>query len=374
MNVLNIAWKEIKTGLRDTKTFLLMLAFPIVLILILGTALSGAFSTSVKVGDMKLLYRSEVTSPQLAEYWNGFLKAAESQGIRAVAAEAGADGRKAVRDNRYTAYAELGDNGIRFYGSSKVSIETNILQGMLTVFADRYNLVAAAVKENPAAVPGIVAAWTDAGDYVREASVDPKRQPGSIDYYAMAMTTMFALYAAFSATYLIQGEHARKTAIRLSAAPVSRAEVFAGKIVGCTFYNFLILLAVVLFSKLAFDADWGSRFGIVLAVLATEVLLAISLGLALGYLLKGEGSRSVLMIFLQIASFAGGAYFPFGETEGVIHLLLNLNPLMWANTALMKVIYENDALAALPAIGLNAAVAAAFLILAVIAMRKREAL
>ena len=38
MNTLNIAWKEIKIHFRDIRTFSFMLAFPIILMLVLGTA------------------------------------------------------------------------------------------------------------------------------------------------------------------------------------------------------------------------------------------------------------------------------------------------------------------------------------------------
>ena len=49
------------------------------------------------------------------------------------------------------------------------------------------------------------------------------------DYYAVAMTTLIALYSALSASYLIRGERLRKTADRLIAAPVHKGEIFAGR-------------------------------------------------------------------------------------------------------------------------------------------------
>lgn len=374
MNILNIAIKEIRSSFRDFRTFVFMLAFPIVLILILGTALTNAFAGSVQVGDIRLLYANQATDAALTEYWNGFAKAVKSQGVELIPAEAGTDGREAVRDDQYTAYAEVGDNGIAFYGSSKNTIESNILQGMLTVFADRYNLAAAALKQDPAAAQAIIAGAQADGDFVKETSVDPDRKPGSIDYYAMVMTTMFALYAAIPGSMLFRGEEARNTWIRLSASPVSKGEIFAGKIIGATFMNSLCIIAVLLFSKLAFHADWGSHYGVLVLVLVTEVLLAVSIGMGLGFLFKGDAGRSVVTIFIQIASFAGGAYFPIGDADGsFVDVLLNLNPLRWANTALTQIIYSDDLRAALPAIGLNVGVAAAFLILAVILMRRREA-
>ena len=46
---------------------------------------------------------------------------------------------------------------------------------------------------------------------------------------------------------------------------------------------------------------------------------------------------------------------------------------MWANTAVMKIIYAND-VAALPVISLNLGISALFLLIAIIALRRREGL
>lgn len=374
MNIWNIALKEIKSNLRNTRTFLFMLALPIALMLILGAALSNAFTSGVKVSDMRLLVNSEWTSMQGTADWNGFAQAIGKEGVEVVQAEAGMIGQEEVRAGRYTAYAELGTDGIKFYGSSKYTIESNIIQGMLTAFADRYALAAAAFQTDPAAAKEIVASAGQSGDFISETALNPDKQPGSIDYYAIAMTTMIALYSVFSASYLFRDERTRNTAVRLMAAPISKGEIFIGKIIGCAFINLLCVLGVVLFSKFAFHADWGNHYGMIFLILLTEVLLAVSLGLGVSFLVQGEGSRAFVMIFTQVASFIGGAYFPIGDTEGFMALLTNLSPLRWANTALMQIIYADNLAAAWPAIGLNFGIAAVFLMIAVISMRKREAL
>lgn len=373
MNVLNIALFEIKRSLRDTRTFIFMLAFPLVLILILGTALTNAFQSGVTVDDMKLLYRVSTDNPQLIGYWNGFAQAVGKEGVELTKAQDGIDGRAEVEDNQYSAYAEIADSGIRYFGSSRQTIESNIIQGMLTSFADKYNLAAAAMKNDPSAAQAILASASANGSFIRESSLDPDRQPGSLDYYAIAESTMIAFYACMSANWLVRGEVKRNTALRLASAPVGKMEIFAGKVIGCTVVNFLCILAVVLFSKYAFGANWGNHMGLVLVLLFTEVLLAVSFGLGLSYMFKGEAGNSVMMIFVQIASILGGAYFPVQEANGFFGGLANISPLRWANDALMSLIYNDDLRAVAPVVALNAAIAAAFLAFVAIAMRRREA-
>ncbi|GAA3411295.1 ABC transporter permease [Paenibacillus hodogayensis] len=373
MTIWTIAYKEIRSNLRDTRTFLFMLALPILLMLILGSALANTFSDDIHVGNLRLLVKSEATLPQLTAYWNGFAETIGKEGVAIEQASVATDGRDEVRANRYSAYAELDDTGIRLYGSSKDTIESNILQGMLTAFADRYSLAAAAFRTDPAAAQAIVASAGQPVDFIRETALTADKRPGSIDYYAVAMTTMIALYSAMSASSLFRGERTRNTAIRLMAAPISKGEIFLGKVIGCTFINMLCVIAVVLFSKFVFQADWGNHYVSVFLVLLTEVLLAVSLGLGMSFLIQGDGARSIIMIFTQIASFIGGAYFPIGDTEGVMTWISNLSPLRWANTALTQIIYLDKSSAAWPAIELNIGIAAVFLIIAVISMRRREA-
>jgi ABC-2 type transport system permease protein len=373
VNVLNITLLEIKKSLRDKRTLLFMLAFPIVLILILGTALTNAFHNVNEIGDMKLLVKNTAQNQQLQSYWNGFAQAIGQEGIELTPAASGIDGKKAVQDNQFTAYAEIDDNGIHFYGSSRETISSNIIQGMLTSFADKYSLAAAAVKNDPEAAQIIIAGSMSTGSFVQESSLDPDRKPSSIDYYAIVESTMIAFYACMSASWLIRGEVKRKTSLRLVAAPIGKLEIFAGKVIASTIINFLCILAVVLFSKYAFNANWGHHLGSVLLLLFTVVLLAVSFGLGIAFLFKDDAVNAVMMIFVQFASMVGGAYFPVDEASGVFGGIALISPLRWANEALMNLIYNDDLYAVFPVIGLNTAIAAVFLAFVAFTMRKREA-
>ena len=126
----------------------------------------------------------------------------------------------------------------------------------------------------------------------------------------------------------------------------------------------------MLFSKFVFQANWGDHLGIIFLILLTQVFLAISFGLGIGYITKtAEASRAIIMVVVQLASIFGGAYFVVEE-----NFVTNLSPLTWANTAVMKIIYANDVGAALPVISLNIGISALFLLIAIIALRRREGL
>lgn len=369
MNVLAIALKEMKQNIRDIRTLVFMLAFPIVLMLILGTALSTAFNTDISIGTIHVLYKN-TAGAELTSYFQAFAKEAKKSGILFAAADENIDGKKEVQENHYSAYVELSNSGITLYGSSRNNIEESILQGMLSAFADKYDLAAAVASVDPAKVGTALTSGT-ADNYIKETALTKAKEPSSMDYYAITMSTMIALYGAIYASTLIRSERTRNTALRLAAAPIGKWEIFLGKIIGCFTINFLSLLAVVGVSHFVFKANWGNHIGIVILVLVTEVILAVSFGLGISYIAKtGEASRMIIMIVIQVASFFGGAYFKIvGAAE-----VTQFSPLTWANDAITKIIYENDITAAIPAISLNLGISVLFLAIAIISFQRREGL
>ncbi|WP_339323162.1 ABC transporter permease [Paenibacillus sp. FSL W8-0194] len=374
MNILSIAIKEMKHDFRDRRTILFMLGFPIVLMLILGLALTNAFSSEVSVGDVKVAVKDATGGGPLSEAFAGFAKEVGKTGVAFEPLKPGVNGREEVENNHVSGYVELTNQGISLYGSSRDAIESNIVQGMLASFTDKYNAAAAVARIEPAKTEMVLA--TGGSDYIRELSVDANRTPGSVDYYALAMTVMVGMWAAMGAGALIQGEVLRGTAVRLVIAPIRKGEIFVGKMLGGIISNLLCVMVIILFSKYVFKAYWGHHMGVVIAVLVSEVIMAMSLGLAGSYLLKGKASRGVISLVVQLMSFFGGAYFPILDEEGggLMGFLVNLSPIRWANHGLTQVIYADNVSAAWPVLMLNIGFAALFLGVSILAMRRREGL
>ncbi|HDR8069017.1 ABC transporter permease [Bacillus cereus] len=369
MNIFNIAIMHIKREFRDVRTLVFMLAFPIVLMLVLGTALSNAFnSDSHTIKDIQVIYKDEANGT-FSQSFEAFAKEVSKSGIHFKKVSEEVDGKEKVKQNKYAAYVELNKDGVKFYGSDRSSIESSIVEGMMTTFVDKYNVVVEIEKVDPSKISTIIPNG-ERNEYIKETALQATKKPGSMDYYAIVMTTMVALYGAMGASNLIRGERIRKTGDRLIAAPITKAEIFIGKILGNMVANALCILLVVLFSKFVFQANWGDHLGVVLLILLTEVLLATSFGLGIGYITKtGEASRAIILVIVQLASIFGGAYFVVEE-----NFVTNLSPLTWANTAVMKIIYVNDVGAALPVISLNIGISALFLFISIIALRRREGL
>jgi ABC-2 type transport system permease protein len=350
-----------------------MLAFPIVLMLILGTSLSNAFNHKIQVDNIRVLYKS-TAGPSITASFEAFAKKAAKTGIHFKRTTIHMDGKKEVKENNYTAYAEISDKGIQLYSSKQNNIEESIVQGMLKAYADKYNVAAAVASIAPENV-SIVMKDVQKNNFILERTLKEAKQQSSMDYYAVAMTTMIALYGAIYASSLIRSERVRNTALRLVAAPIGKGEIFLGKILGYLFVNALCLLVVIIFSHFAFKANWGDHIGIVFILLLSEVFLALSIGLGISYMAKTpDASKMIIMVFLQLSSFFGGAYFKIENAKGILGFITNLSPLTWANQAITKIIYMNDFGTFFQAISLNLGISVLFLGIAIFIFQRREGL
>ena len=376
MNVLNIALKELIGSFRDRRTLFFMLAFPLVLMLVLGTALSNAFNTVQDAApSIRVLVQDNSTGQQHTAF-AAFRQGMEGSGFKFTDAAQGINGPAEVEANRYDDYAVVSDSGIQLYGSDRNAIESNLTQGMLSAFADRYNAAAAIAASEPSKAAAAFSSSAPADGYVQETSVTLDRMPGAMDYYGVVLTVMIALWSALSAANLVKSEIRQGTALRLIAAPVRKSEIFAGKVLGSLAVNMICVLIIIVFSREVFHAYWGNHMLLVIAVLLSVVVLSVSLGLGISYLMGQRASGGLIMLLVQLASFFGGAYFPLGnmDTGSLLKYASNLSPIHGANQALTELIYDNSSSAALQTIGINAGIAVLLLAGCGLMMSKREGL
>ncbi|MGO4699458.1 ABC transporter permease [Paenibacillus sp. 2TAB26] len=372
MNIFRIMLKELKV-IRDPKMLLFLVVSPLLTMLILGTALTNSFNGSLTVDEIKVLYKNNSSSSDFSTYWDDFTGQMRQAGIKLEKADEKTDGKIEVKNNRYAGYVEITDNGLKYYSSSQSLIESGIAKSVLTAFADRYRL-AAEVAGTDSEQAAAIMSGSGSESYVMEESLNSTRKPGAMDYFAVAITTMIILYSALTAAQLIDSERKRNTAVRLLASPVTKIEIFVGKLAGLVVLNVILTIVVVLISKYMFNAYWGENLGLVFITLFTEIIFAVSLGLGFSYIIKGNASGTVVMIIIQLAAFFGGSYFPVEKATGFMAALSSLSPLQWSNAALLEMIYADNMTATVNAVMLNIGFAIVLLGIALTMIRRKEGL
>lgn len=108
-----------------------MLAFPIVLIMILGTALTNAFDQQAAVGEVRVLYKDN-SDGAFSQGFKTFVKEAKTSGVHFKKVLSDMDEKQEIKQGNYDAYLEIENSGIKLYQMDKNSMKNSIIQGMLT--------------------------------------------------------------------------------------------------------------------------------------------------------------------------------------------------------------------------------------------------
>jgi ABC-2 type transport system permease protein len=372
MNTVNIFIKQIKHNIRDFKGMALMVLFPIVLILVLGTALPGFFDSSASFRDIKVIYTSQANRP-LSLAFQGFVEKGRDMGMEFTAAESPGQGLEAVKNGKYVCFIAVKENGIELYQNSS-SFKAHLVEALLETFLQRYSAAGAIARVSPAAAQRMIAGQNTGGsDYVSVSSPGQRQGPGALDYYAVTMLTLIIMYSSLTGASAIKNEKTAGTYSRLLCSPVGKYEILTGKTLGVLAVTLLQALGVILFSRYVFGANWGSHPGTIFLLVAAEVVMAVSLGMGLTFMIKGETTvRSLLNIIIPFMVFLGGGYVPL---EGLGNTLLSfsqLSPVRWMNKALFQVIYSQDFGSVLPALCVNLGIAAVFMAVSSLAIRKES--
>jgi len=209
-------------------------------------------------------------------------------------------------------------------------------------------------------------------DFTAVNSVNKKAQPSSLDYYAVAMLTLIIMYGTNTGLYGIAGEKNLKTRDRILASPVKKYEFLVGKTLGGIFATTLQVIIVIAFSKYVLKTNWGEDIFTIFLIVLSLIIMAISLGVGLGFIFKKENVASGILNFvIPVMCFLAGAYVPI-EVIGnhTFESITYLSPLRWTNKAIFQIIYNSDYSKVFPAITINISIAAVFLIICSILFRR----
>lgn len=375
MNTVRIILKEFKMNIRDYKSNLMMVLFPVVLIIILGAAFSGVFNQTDKLGNVTVLYTEDADenggqnlTKAFREFREGLTK---ELGISFEETDNVDMGMESINYYKYSAYLYISDNPqeIKLYKNQRDGLTASLLESALNSFINTYEAMSAIAVNNPSAMA--MPEMHEHGEYVNVRALDEKRQPGSLDYYAVTMMTMILLYASMTGFWSIRGDIEQKTASRTVCAPVKRYELLTGKVLGCIIVTLVQGLVVILFSGLILKAYWGENPVTITLLLLSYSVMAVSIGVGLAYLFKNSGAANgILNTIIPIFVLLGGGYVPLSVMGSSFAKLSSISPVKWVNSALFRVIYDGDYSQVPISMGINLLIAAAFILIAALISRK----
>lgn len=364
MNIFKIIFKEIKQDLRNKKGMVLMILFPMVLILILGAAFSNVFSTDKKTGTINILYAIE-GKDQTRDSFNEFMKSvSKDMDITFKKQDNIEKGKQSIVSNKmYDCFVVINkENNVEVYKNDTYNnVSANVFVAALQQYVQTCNTVTQINKVNPAAVNQAIS--KKSSDNVKIQSLEEARKPNALDYYSITMLTLIIMYASNTGLYSIISENEGKTKNRLLSAPLNKYQLLVGKTLGVTIVTILQVLIVIVFSKYLLKAYWGENILIVFAIILSQIIMTVSLGVGLAFITKKSSVASGLLgVLIPIFVFLGGGYFPLDFIDNkIFKLICNLSPLKWTNDAIFKIIYSKNFSLVPSAIMINLIIAIVFL-------------
>ncbi|MFB8376790.1 ABC transporter permease [Paenibacillus taichungensis] len=330
MNIWHICIFELRRILRIRSVLLNLFILPLLLIFILGTALSSTMGSAkeaipdpVRVGIIQTEMNSG--SDAISKALNTFvtsLAVSEMMKVRNIPTEEEAVSalRRGDLDFAVIVPSDLkeqimkGEEARLQWILGKDGTLNVVGETLFTRFTDELNRQVAAAKVlGPDAMAAMVEhSLTNSTPYISVSS------PGEVgtsysasQYYAASMLAMFMLYSGMTTSNSLFGERDKKTLTRLQAAPIGNGVIFAGKIAGNSLIAFLQAIIIVLATHWLYGVNWGTHPGLIVLICVLITLASMTLGVIVALVCKNAASASAALQGIIIAmTFISGGFTP----------------------------------------------------------------
>lgn len=330
MNTWTIAYYTILRNFRDLKTILALTIFPIVLILIVGTALDSRF-TPQTMKITKVGYLSENTG-SVSKQFGQFLQSDKVKELLEVQEiKSFDDGMSQVKSEEIETFIYIpGEKStIQVYGNQKLSA----VQPLIESFIRAGNTVEAIAKLGVSYTPQEISSSTEEIRIATKGKI-----PRGIDYYAVTTLFQCLLIGAALGILSLTRDAANHTNLRMNSFAVKSYEILIGKILGNSLTLFSTAAFVVLFTKYVVHANWNGNMAFIFLVLFLFSIISISLGTLLVKLTNSTVISVLIMVgFSTIFTLASGGFIR--TVDPVLEQIGWFTPSYYAQQAIFTSIY-----------------------------------
>ncbi|RUT48408.1 ABC transporter permease [Paenibacillus anaericanus] len=353
MKMWHIIWFELRMLIRMRVVLLNQFLLPMVLILILGNALSGMIS----LGDdapidtvTAMIVESPGQEALTSVGWNEFLKTPEISELLKVQhgdhrEEAISSLKSGDSDFAVVIPTDFADKVMKgesvkwemIYG--KDHSKNHVAEMIFESYLDEVNRVQAStmvlgpntLNSAPQNVPT---------SYVEMASLNKEGNAYSaFQYYAASMLIMFLLYSGLTASSSLQSEKRNKTLYRLNSTPISTLKIFLGKIGGNSLVACIQAVVIILGTTWLYGVNWG-RHPIYLILLCALVIMAAMLMAVVITLLSksSESAQTIFQVIIVGMTFLSGGFqrIPVDIIEKLGEFTIN----HWALQGMIRIILD----------------------------------
>lgn len=387
--IFTIALHELRGMLRNRAYVGILFVLPMLLILILGSALTEVFDTKDREPEpvrvaVWLQDRSQLqngielflASPEVGRYLTSETAGSREE-VEQEVREGRADfglvvpegfGEAVLKGNAAQWEYMYGRNAVRNETAhlllDSFLRETNVSQAAALVL-DRSAGLSQADSEAQAA-----ATYAAEGTYVRIARLNADGSDYSaLQYYSAAYLVMFLLYSGMMAAVSLIKEQEQQTLLRLSTIPIRPGSILIGKLAGQSLLSMLQAAVIIGGSRLLYGVEWGSRLGMLALVCLLTIAAAMSLALLLTLAFKSMKNviSAYQLVIIGMTALSGGFTPNVGEfLAGIGKWTLS----HWASDGILRIMLNDAVQTVLLRLGVLAVIAAVLTIAAAVIYRK----
>ncbi len=317
--------KEIKSYFRSAGNWIFVFALPILLILLMSSALDGYMSTDFRTfDDGKVYYFYEEKTDFNAEKVNQF-EALLLQSTRVVMEEVSnfEQGVKDVNSSKAFGIMKIFDDNISYYRSPY-----NETEGGKIV----HSLFEQVIGKDITALNDSVRVTT-----LETTPVD------SASYATFTYLAFVILFIALMTGHSVNDERVYGTIERIKISKAGLNALLLSKVVLGVLIGILQIATVWTFSTLVLGISWGSQAPIMFLVLLCLAVMSSIFGVVIGMISgnKAIADNTVLMT-VMLSGYVGGALSPIYllENANILNQIIKISPLYWTGRSLTN-LYVN---------------------------------
>lgn len=377
MSIFKVAKKDILRNIRDIKVMGIMTLMPILIILMMGVALSGVFEgNELSMRDVHLEYLVKGEKGAFTKGFESLMDEMMTDDSSLLEIKDKEQSINRLKNDDISSMIEIDEENktIVLYKNNIYNTEASIIEGVLNTYVGRFNVVHEIINVNPQLIEE-VSSQEEGNSYVTLKSLNRKESPSAMDYYGIAMCILFVLYGIITPTSGIISEKQKGTLARTLVSPISKKELLLGKMLGGVGTTTIQIGLIMLATLLIYNVNWGDNPIYAFILIFTEIIMAMSIGTALGFLFDSEGKATgLIQVFIGVTALFGGSYMPlqglglFGEIGKYV------SPIWWTNGGMFEMIYTGRMNSYYTAIAVNLGIAALFLLIASWKITKKEGL
>lgn len=354
--LLNIAHKDFTVLMRDKAAVLVLVAMPLALIFILGSALgnleTGDFSIKTAIVNLD--------DGEVGEHFvEGLTETEDLKGLFEITLSDDADDirRQVEQGDLVAALVIPADTSDKVGSGQPVTLEVLQDPGSPMAAGVWVGVVKAAVSyasadvvlgraigqelgaggqqgapagsQPPAGQSGLQLNLSSVT--VKDVEATMKKQVSMMSYYSAAMTAMFLLFGSMFGAFAFVKERREQTLARMLMSRANKAQIVGGKGLGILFIGLAQLVVLVVGTMLLFRVDWGTDLAAIFVIGAAEVVAATGLAMTLAALGKSErviGAIGPAIIMLFAAT--GGSMMPAEVLPSWLKPAQVISPSYWA--------------------------------------------